>query len=229
MPTRTDKADPLFTLAGLMGGTSRFIEEQEKNGQTELVNSESFPTKINGGIRATEEEKAAIALELTGDAEGWDDRVFKKIQKFEEDKTWELLKSWGFKLGKTDPNDKMFRTVTLPAGWKRRGSSHSMWSYIDDDKGRERISIFYKAAFYDRESFFNVCRRFRATQDHDRPKELGIDDGEWHGQALDGKTVLYRTEGFPGHKGYGQAPKAAEAWLDENRPGWRDLQKGWEL
>ena len=30
--------------------------------------------------------------------------------------------------------------------WKREGSSHAMWSYINDELGRERVAIFYKSA-----------------------------------------------------------------------------------
>jgi predicted secreted protein len=28
-----------------------------------------------------------------------------------------------------------------------------MWSYIVDDEGTQRVAIFYKAAFYDRDAF----------------------------------------------------------------------------
>ncbi len=62
----------------------------------------------------------------------------------------------GFVFGDVDKCDRMFRQVTLPAGWKRRGSEHAMWSYIDDEQGRERVSIFYKAAFYDRDAFMSL-------------------------------------------------------------------------
>lgn len=60
------------------------------------------------------------------------------------------LAEWGFVLGPVDPADSMFREVTLPEGWKKIGSDHAMWSYIHDGLGRERVSIFYKAAWYDR-------------------------------------------------------------------------------
>jgi hypothetical protein len=33
-----------------------------------------------------------------------------------------------------------------------------MWSSIVDDKGKEMVSIFYKAAFYDRDAFYIVDR-----------------------------------------------------------------------
>lgn len=56
----------------------------------------------------------------------------------------------GFTFGEPDERDPMFRPATLPPGWKREGSDHAMWSYIVDGLGRRRVSVFYKAAFYDR-------------------------------------------------------------------------------
>jgi hypothetical protein len=56
----------------------------------------------------------------------------------------------GFTFGPPDGNDPLFRPATLPEGWKREGSDHSMGSYVVDPLGRRRVSVFYKAAFYDR-------------------------------------------------------------------------------
>jgi hypothetical protein len=44
----------------------------------------------------------------------------------------------------------MFRQATLPPGWKKTGSDHDMWSYVEDERGLRRVAVFYKAAFYDR-------------------------------------------------------------------------------
>jgi hypothetical protein len=62
----------------------------------------------------------------------------------------------GFTFGPADPQDRLFRTATLPTGWRRQGSDHSMWSHIVDEFGRERVSIFYKAAFYDRSAHMSL-------------------------------------------------------------------------
>lgn len=59
----------------------------------------------------------------------------------------------GFTLGEPTPGDKLFRPATLPPGWKKQATDHSMWSKIVDESGRERFSIFYKASFYDRDAF----------------------------------------------------------------------------
>ncbi|MER6575771.1 hypothetical protein [Nonomuraea sp. NPDC001023] len=70
--------------------------------------------------------------------------------------TEDELIALGFKLGDKVEGDPLFRQVTLPNGWKREGSDHAMWSYVVDELGRRRVSVFYKAAFYDRGAFLNV-------------------------------------------------------------------------
>ncbi|MEU8040937.1 hypothetical protein [Streptosporangium sp. NPDC049078] len=66
------------------------------------------------------------------------------------------LRALGFTLGDPVPGDKLFRYADLPARWKKEGSDHAMWSYIVDEQGRQRCSIFYKAAFYDRSAHISV-------------------------------------------------------------------------
>jgi hypothetical protein len=62
----------------------------------------------------------------------------------------------GFTFGEPDRHDPLFAPATLPEGWTREGSDHAMWSYIIDPQGRRRASIFYKAAFYDRDAFMSL-------------------------------------------------------------------------
>jgi hypothetical protein len=62
----------------------------------------------------------------------------------------------GFTFGDPDPSDPLFMPATLPPGWKRQATDHSMGSVIVDTLGRERVSIFYKAAFYDRSAHMNL-------------------------------------------------------------------------
>lgn len=56
----------------------------------------------------------------------------------------------GFTFGDPHPHDPLFRPATLPEGWTRAGTDHAMHSKVLDGLGRERVSVFYKAAFYDR-------------------------------------------------------------------------------
>ncbi len=80
-------------------------------------------------------------------------------------KPWESL---GFKFSKKTV-DEIFIEVEFPKGWKKVPTDHSMWSKIVDDKGRERGSIFYKAAFYDRSAYAHLERRFGVSQDYGKP------------------------------------------------------------
>lgn len=62
----------------------------------------------------------------------------------------------GFTFGDPDPSDPLFMPATLPPGWERKATDHSMGSVIVDELGRDRVSIFYKAAFYDRRAHMNL-------------------------------------------------------------------------
>ena len=64
----------------------------------------------------------------------------------------EKLEAAGCVFGEPVEDDPLFTPVTLPPGWKKVGTEHDMWSSVVDDQGRERASIFYKAAFYDRKA-----------------------------------------------------------------------------
>jgi hypothetical protein len=62
----------------------------------------------------------------------------------------------GFTFGEKVPGDDLFRQATLPGGWTREGSDHAMHSYILDQRGVKRASMFYKAAFYDRRADMHI-------------------------------------------------------------------------
>lgn len=66
------------------------------------------------------------------------------------------LTAIGFVLGPVVKADPLFREATLPAGWKRVGTGHAMWTHLVDEHGRERVAMFYKAAYYDRSAFLRV-------------------------------------------------------------------------
>jgi hypothetical protein len=89
------------------------------------------------------------------------------------------LAALGFVLGDPVDGDRLFRHVTLPDGWAKEGSDHSMWSYIVDQHGRRRVSVFYKAAFYDRDAFASIKTLASYVADVIRGEaKLTIDD-EW--------------------------------------------------
>lgn len=82
-----------------------------------------------------------------------------------------ILESFGFQFLGDVQGDDLFEYVKLPPGWSKKPTDHSMWSKIVDDQGRERVLIFYKAAFYDRDAFYRVCSRFSFRRDFSREKE----------------------------------------------------------
>ncbi len=63
------------------------------------------------------------------------------------------LEAAGVLFGPPMEDDPIFCRATLPAGWKKRATEHSMWSELVDQDGEVRAAIFYKAAFYDRSAF----------------------------------------------------------------------------
>lgn len=110
------------------------------------------------GMEAEGQRQLVNSLEIPRDWRG-----------FKED----LLKEMGFYIPpslQTDRGD-IFRPADLPNGWSKKGSDHAMWSYLVDEKGFRRFSIFYKAAFYDRSAHIGVERRFRIVRDYDAPDD----------------------------------------------------------
>lgn len=152
----------------------------------------------------------------------------------EDDKRWASI---GVMLGDKVPGDEIFRYATLPDGWHKRATDHSMWSDLVDDKGRVRATIFYKAAFYDRSAHVGLSRRFRV----DAVTESGEHDykAPHFGRVLDGGTEVYRTalttEGDRTTDQYGYQCSHGEAartmaarWLDANYPDWKSTAAYWD-
>jgi hypothetical protein len=68
----------------------------------------------------------------------------------------EELEEIGFVFG--EPIDELFQECVLPEGWQIAPTDHSMWSDILDEGGNKRGSMFYKAAFYDRDAFVSFTK-----------------------------------------------------------------------
>lgn len=142
------------------------------------------------------------------------------------------LEAMGIVFG--DNADDLFVNVTLPEGWTKQATDHSMWSDLLDVKGRTRANIFYKAAFYDRNAHLSLNRRFTIStyeycdaegNDVDRDaathNKVVIKDG---GKAI--KVIGFWTQGI-----YEEAdPLEAEAkvWLQENYPDWKNPAAYWD-
>lgn len=69
--------------------------------------------------------------------------------------TRKILEDAGCTFG--EEKEDIFIESTLPKGWKKVcAPDHYMWSYLVDENGKQRASIFYKAAFYDRKAHINI-------------------------------------------------------------------------
>lgn len=139
----------------------------------------------------------------------------------------------GVKLG--EKTDDLFRHVELPEGWRLVATDHSMWSDLQDDRGRRRAGVFYKAAFYDRRARVSLERRYSVQCDWTNP------DPRRHRvieATRDGERVLFTSsaasiEDLPWEQRAeietGQKTEC-EDWLKrEIGPAWDDLVAAWNL
>lgn len=134
--------------------------------------------------------------------------------------TWqEAMGRLGFKFG-SDVDD-IFVSITPPKGWTLRPSDHSMWSYIHDEQGRKRGSVFYKAAFYDRCAHFSLSTRYQGGGDYRGRQRFSCARDTATGTVL----IEYGpTEDF---KQLEQEDRAILKWLDDALPDWRNVEAYW--
>lgn len=141
----------------------------------------------------------------------------------------EGLETAGVVFGEPVEGDPMFTYVTLPDGWKKVATGHSMWSDLVDDKGRKRASIFYKAAFYDRSAFLRIERRFTMREDYEREDAIVV-------RAFDGSEIVFTSQEYPYAERYSeeyssQRQKALDevsAWFAEHWPDWENAGAYWD-
>lgn len=144
------------------------------------------------------------------------------------------LEKLGFKFGKDV--DDIFVSVLMPPGWKKVATDHSMWSDMVDDKGRKRGSIFYKAAFYDRNAHMRLAKRYCIT-DYKGCDKAGTaaDPNDYNApyRAVvieDCGSEIHRI-GIVRQNAYADKSKMvgrAEAWLNEHFPQWREATAYWD-
>lgn len=143
----------------------------------------------------------------------------------------DMLALAGVKFG-PDAND-LFVTVQLPDGWKKQATEHSMWSYLLDEKGRKRGSIFYKAAFYDRRAHMQMIRRYNidghVSCDADGNDVEYGKNTHMKTVVVDGDTALraIAVRKADDYAAGDMHEKQAEQWLDQNHPDWRNPLAYW--
>ena len=212
--TSKQSQEPILLEAMVTGDISRPILAQEARGQKEIVAA--------GGSRLP--AKGTVTENGAGPA---------------SDPPLPLLwKEFGIEIGEPVEGDEIWVHAKLPQGWSIRPTDHSMWTKLVDNKDRERASIFYKAAFYDREAFIQPDHRFAATGDPvGRTRSM-------FGIVTDGGKEIQRFGPFDDDEaprprfgdprfdawtsGYKKARAAASAWLDEHYPDWNSLTAYWD-
>lgn len=129
----------------------------------------------------------------------------------------QLYTAWGIEILREV--DDLFYAVQLPPGWRIEFTEHSMWTQLLDEKNRERATIFYKAAFYDRKASITASCRYVAMTDYEtiRPGRIA--------QVVDTATgvVLHEAGRVPNDekgnwKEQDRLERLAKMWLDEHYP-----------
>jgi hypothetical protein len=126
----------------------------------------------------------------------------------------EAYERLGFVFGAPVDGDPLFVHATLPAGWSKAPTDHSMWSKILDAKGRPRVEIFYKAAFYDRRADMRFASRYEIKIE---TRGENFEDDRWQLTDRATNTVLLT--------GVGRADIAR--WLESNVPHHTDSEMCW--
>jgi hypothetical protein len=153
--------------------------------------------------------------------------------------TKEQLEGFGVVFG--EPIDDLFCNATLPSGWKKKATGHSMWSKLIDEQGRERASIFYKAASYDRDAFINVSRRFSyCVEPVNGWEDKDCDKYQWHCVVTDCETIVWKSETIgprPDYSDRGAYLKffnekqtlelVGKEWIEEHYPDYRNQSAYW--
>lgn len=104
---------------------------------------ETFPLLLPGGIEASERRGQAELVESS-------------VLPTQMDPDREAYEALGFRFGEAVGGDPLFIHADLPPGWTRQAANHAMWSHLLDAEGRHRVTVFYKAAFYDRRAHMRL-------------------------------------------------------------------------
>lgn len=148
--------------------------------------------------------------------------------------TREQLEEMGIIFG--DDADDLFVNVQLPEGWKKVATAPARGSYLVDEQGRKRASIFYKAALYDRRAHISLARRFSF-----RDQPVGGYDSDYDKKTCERVCVVTDCDMaiWTSEK---MAPSAEIEWfnlsqhvvslgvvyLDEHYPDWKDPLAYWD-
>lgn len=209
---------------------SKAIENQERRGQAEVVRASKLPKKLNS-------HKVPNAILWSGTTEDMDYNTKREITSANiEAYTRVQYEKIGITIISED--DDLFWNVKLPKGWEIKATDHAMWNEVRDDKGRKRMTFFYKAAFYDRDAFSNLQTRFQLDVTHIADPNSDYDvwrASDIQGTVKDGDNIIYQTKCIPAVEDYAEeAAIKEELWeeirsfMNKNWPEYRDVYAYWD-
>lgn len=133
-----------------------------------------------------------------------------------------VFEQMGIVFGNEVEGNPLFVNCTLPSGWRKEASNQAEWTYLLDEKGRQRVRIFYKAVSYDSSAHMTPVGRIYLSGDYT------------FATVMDGEVELFRTENLPlaGQNAWvvhGKARRAAEAWTHFYFPDWENVLAYWDV
>lgn len=143
--------------------------------------------------------------------------------------TWhELCERWDLRI--VGNFDALFFAVEMPKGWRMHPlNEHSMWSILEDELGRERATVFYRANRPRKSATLYVRNRFDIYEHYEDPSDNTVRII----CARDGQRIFREFGRVPfGGTGFFKEVErvraTARAWFAEEFPGWEDPFAYWD-
>lgn len=208
---------------------SKAIENQEKRGQAEVVRTQRLPRKIND--HSVPREIFWLGVDQSMDYDTKSTITTQNVEAY----TKVEYEKMGIEI--ISEADDLFWNVKLPEGWEVKATDHSMWNEVRDDKGRKRMTFFYKAAFYDRSAFSNLQTRYLLDVTHIADPDSDYDvwtASDLQGTVKDGDVIIYQTRCAPVTGDYSKDDrikdelwKELRAFMNEHWPEYEDVHAYW--
>jgi hypothetical protein len=208
---------------------SKAIENQERRGQADMTRAQRLPRKVNSNSLPSEIFFAGVSNDM--DYETRSQITNANVEAY----TRVQYEKMGIEI--ISEHDELFWNVKLPKGWEIKPTDHSMWNELLDNKGRKRMTFFYKAAFYDRDAFSNLQTRYQLdvthiadSADYDIWKKSDI-----QGMVKDGDTIIYQTKRVPAVEDYVEEDKIKnglweelKTFMNEHHPDYKNVHAYWD-
>lgn len=162
-------------------------------------------------------------------------RVTFQIEALSEDiECARVWKAMGFEFGPAV--DSVFRQARFPAGWKQKSTDHPMYSDFVDERGRKRLSMFFKTVAFASEAWVRFVRRFSVMRDYDkeyvirtRVLDAGVEVFSADPVELPSSNSVWSPEYVRARQSAEEEQrKVCRAWLEQNYPHYNDPTAYWD-